>query len=259
MPVMAPPLLWSSSTHGNQSWWCHNKDKSCVSVFLFFVVYCKPLPFFVRWRGLSVCRPCLPFNVLSCQARQSSWLYEDQALSRSIEVVATCHLKNCACACVKELLTFFLCRRPLRLRGGLYATCRLSTAFFPTPPNPSKLFIPATLALTRCLSGWNSSGLKAQTWQQATTHQLDSAVTERRKQKMRYKVTGGWGRGGWESVIVLELLSLHFPIPPWRLPKIGILGCLRFSLWPRWLVVTQANSGCVSTRLHPVHICIFEE
>lgn len=88
---------------------------------------------------------------------------------------------------------FFFCRRPLRLRGGLDATCQLPTAFFPY--FPPKLFIPATLALTRWLSGWNSSGLKAQSWQQETTHQLASAVTERRKQKMRYKVTSGWGRG----------------------------------------------------------------
>lgn len=167
------------------------------------------------------------------------------------------------CACVRACVTFFFVLPSAtpaawRLRCGVSVVncCFFLVLLFLLSP---KLSIVATLALTRCLSGWNSSGLKAQSWQQATTHQLGSAVTERRKQKMRYKVTRGRGKGGWGSATALEPHSLSPPVPPWRLSKKGILGCSGFSLWPRWLVVTQATGGCVIARLHSVHICLFEE
>lgn len=263
---MALPLQWSSSAHDNQSCRCPHKEKGRASVGLFL----QTIGVFVRRRGLSVRRACLPLGVPSCQARQSSWLHEGLALSRSIGVAATCHIKTKASsfvrACERALAWhFFFFLLPsatpaawgLRCGVSVVNCCFFLQSFFSY--FPPKLFIPATLALTRCLSGWNSSGLKAQSWQQATTHQLGSAVTERRKQKMRYKVTRGRGTGGWGSATALEPHSLSPPEPPRRLSKKGILGCSGFSLWPRWLVVTQATGGCVIARLHPVHICLFEE
>lgn len=92
--------------------------------------------------------------------------------------------------------------------------------------------------------------------------------------QLRINLAELWRRGGsrkWdikslavgeeegESVIVLELHSLPCPIPHWRLPKNGILSCSRFSAWLRWLVVTQATSGCAITRFYPFHISLFEE
>lgn len=225
----------------------------CIFCFL-FANHCCFCP--VEWPVSVPCVSAFQCAVLSGETKQLA-ARRPGSVKKHQSSCNVSHQELCLHLCQSTGDFFFFCRRSLRLRGGLDATCRLSTAFFPY--FPPKLFIPATLALTRRLSGWNSSGLKVQSWQQATTHQLGSAVTERGKQKMRYKVTGGWSRGGGESVIVLELHSLPSPIRHWRLSKNGILSCSRFSFWPRWLVVTQATSGCAITRLHPVHICPFEE
>lgn len=193
--------------------------------------FLQTISVFVRRRGLSVRRACLPLGVPSCQARQSSWLHEGLALSRSIGVAATRHIKTKAssfvraCERARACVTFFFLL-PSATPAAWGLRCGVSVVnccfffflvllFLLSP----KLFIPATLALTRCLSGWNSSGLKAQSWQQATTHQLGSAVTERRKQKMRYKVTRGRGKGGWGSATALEPHSLSPPEPPLKVVK----------------------------------------
>lgn len=257
---MALPLQWSSSTHDNQSCWCPHKEKGCASVGLF----CKPSAFLSGGEAcqcavrvcLSVCRLVRRDKAAGCTR---AW--HCQEASESLQrVTSKPRLRR---LCVRACVTFFFLL-PLAtpaawgLRCGVSVVncCFFLVLLFLLSP---KLFILATLALTRCLSGWNSSGLKAQSWQQATTHQLGSAVTERRKQKMRYKVTRGRGKGGWGSATALEPHSLSPPVPPWRLSKKGILGCSGFSLWPRWLVVTQATGGCVIARLHSVHICLFEE
>lgn len=102
--------------------------KSCVTIFLVLYCFLQTIAVFVRWRGLSVWRACLPLSVPSCQARQSSWLHEGHALSRSIKVVAKLSHQKLGLRLCQS--TFFFCHRPLWLYGGLDATCRLSTAFF---------------------------------------------------------------------------------------------------------------------------------
>lgn len=266
--LMALPLQWSSSTHDNQPCWCPHKQKGRASVGLF----CKPSAFLSGGEAcqcavrvcLSVCRLVRRDKAAGCTR---AW--HCQEASESLRrVTSKPRLRRlCVRASERALVWhfFFSCRRPLRLRGGLDAACRLSTAvfffflvllFLLSP----KLFIPATLALTRCLSGWNSSGLKAQSWQQATTHQLGSAVTERRKQKMRYKVTRGRGKGGWGSATALEPHSLSPPEPPLKVVKKRNPRLLRiFPLTAMTGGYTSHRWLCVIARLHPVHICLFEE
>lgn len=187
MPVMIPRTMLSGpQAHTAIRHVDFMTIKKAVWVFCFFL---RTVAVFVWWRGLSVCRVCLPLSVLSVRRDKAAGCTKAkhcQEASKSLQRVTS----------ITKLALmskhFLLCPRPLRLHGSLDATCQLSTAFFPLLS--PKLFIPTTLALNRCLPGWNSSGLKAKSWQQATTHQLGSAVTEREKQKMRSKVTGVWER-----------------------------------------------------------------
>lgn len=95
--LMALPLQWSSSTHDKSVMSMspqRKRPRECGS-------FLQTIGVFVRLRGLSVRRACLPLGVPSCQARQSSWLHEGLALSRSIGVAATCHIKTKASSFVR--------------------------------------------------------------------------------------------------------------------------------------------------------------
>lgn len=182
MPVMTLPLQWCSITHCNHSCWCNNKEKKLwVYFFLFlFANHCWFCP--VKRPVIVPCMSASQCAVLSCETKQLA-ARRPGTVKKHQSSYDVSHQKLCSRLCQSTCDFFFL---PSATPAAWGLRCNVSLVncfFFYFPP---KLFIPATLALTRCLSGWNSSGLKAPSWQQASMHQLGSAVTERRKQKIRY-------------------------------------------------------------------------
>lgn len=87
------------------------------------------------------------------RGKKSSWWYKGLGVSWNIEVTLMCKIKMKLYVCVCVVCVTFLPRAALAV-WGLDTACGCQLLFFFL-----KLFHPVTPALTRCLSGWNSSGL----------------------------------------------------------------------------------------------------